>query len=275
MLNESNDNLIYCINNNSLIYSYISNFAFTHNCSYFCLKKYQKMIYDTNECVDNCSDNNFLYEYNNICYNACPNGTIISSNQSHICIDKKNLICTHYYNYEKTKCLLDVPDGYFLNDTNAKTIDKCHENCETCNEKSTINNTNCLSCQISKYLDLGNCVTNCTNGHIENTNICKCSNEKCLQCSLESLTYNLCISCNKEYFPIYDDISYKGSFINCYKEPEGYFLSNYLYYKCYPTCKKCNGFGNETNHNCIECLPNYELIKDSQNNNCYNQSSNL
>ena len=124
---------------------------------------------------------------------------------------------------------------------------------------------------------MGNCVPNCSNGYFENTKICKCSNAKCLNCSLKSLSYDLCISCNieKGYFPKFNDTSNVESFINCYKEPEGYFLSNNAYHECYPTCKKCNNIGSEENHNYIECYPNYVLINDSQRNNCNNQSINI
>ena len=271
ILSQCNTYLIYCINNNSPLKEYLSEFEFTFNCSYFCLKKSHKIIYETNECTFNCYNDN-LFEYNNTCYNKCPNGTIISSDNTHMCIDKSN--CNYFYNYEQTECISDIPKGYFLNDTNHKTIDKCHEDCETCIQKYTLNNTNCLSCKNSKFLDLGNCISNCPNGYNVNSNICKCPNGKCLECSIESLTNDLCISCNTEdeYFPKYNDSSNVNPFINCYKEPEGYFLSNNIYHKCYHTCKKCNGYGNEINHQCTECKINYVFINDSQINNCYNKS---
>ena len=270
ILNECNEKLIFCVNNNSLIY--LSNFTFVYNCTYFCFKKSKKLIYKTNECVDDCFNN--LYEYNNICYDTCPNGTINSSDYPYKCVDENHMICDNYYNYEQTGCISAIPTGFFVNDTALKTIDKCHEDCETCVQKSTVNNTNCLSCPNSKFLEFGNCVSNCTNGNVENTRICKCPNDKCQNCSLESLSYNLCISCNteKEYFPKNDDNSNIISFINCYNKPEGYFLYNNTYHKCYPKCKSCNDFVNETNHHCHECLPNFVLINDSQKSNCYNQT---
>ena len=55
--------------------------------------------------------------------------------------------------------------------------------------------------------------------------------------------------------------------------PEGYFL-NATYEKtidkCYYLCKYCLNYGNEENHNCTDCIPNYKLIADSNNKtNCY------
>ena len=57
----------------------------------------------------------------------------------------------------------------------------------------------------------------------------------------------------------------------CYKEPKGYYLDldDNIYRPCYPTCKKCNELGNETNHKCFECKTNYTLIKDFNLNICY------
>ena len=62
----------------------------------------------------------------------------------------------------------------------------------------------------------------------KNSSICKCPNIKCLICSPESLLNDLCISCNKDknFYPIYNDNSNIYPFINCYNEPEGYFLYN-------------------------------------------------
>ena len=62
MLNQCNDHLIYCINNDELIKSYLSNFTYINNCSYFCFKKSKKMIYKTNECLDNCYNNSYEYK---------------------------------------------------------------------------------------------------------------------------------------------------------------------------------------------------------------------
>ena len=124
-----------------------------------------------------------------------------------------------------------------------KTIDKCHENCKECNGPPKMNNSNCLSCRNTEniYLNLGNCVNNCSNGFFidfDNNKICKCEyNKKCYYCSEESNSLDLCLECNNEegYFEKNDDKYRKGCFVDCYKDPEGYYLSNDIYQKCYNT----------------------------------------
>ena len=198
-----------------------------------------------------------------------------------------NLNCTHYYNYEHTNCLDNIPDGYYLNDSNLKTLDKCHLSCKTCDKKETLNSTNCKSCFDNKYLEFGNCVSQCDKGTFldpnDNTIVrCKCNTlTKCEYCSLESIELDLCITCNKDlgYYQIYNDsnniiINNDESFIDCYKEPDYFYLDNdtFNYIPCYETCKKCYGKGDKNNNNCIECIFNYKFLKDSYVNetNCYN-----
>jgi len=45
--------------------------------------------------------------------------------------------CPYYYNYSQDGCIDNIPDGYYMNDTELRTIDKCHENCKTCKGKET------------------------------------------------------------------------------------------------------------------------------------------
>ena len=186
------------------------------------------------------------------------------------------LICNNYSNYQRTECINVIPHGYYCNDTTFKTINKCHENCETCEEGPNENNNNCLSCKNSKFLDLGNCIDKCINGYftdIDDINKCKCSNNiKCFFCSEESKEYNLCLSCNnqKGYYQKSDDEQRTDSFINCYKNLEGYYLDNNIYKPCYPTCKKCYELGNEENNKCIECINTHEFKNYLENShNCY------
>ena len=74
---------------------------------------------------------------------SCPNTTHISSNNPNLC--EKNLICKKYYNYLQTECIDYIPNGYYLNDTNKKTIDKCNIKCKECSLNSTFYGL-CLSC---------------------------------------------------------------------------------------------------------------------------------
>ena len=219
-------------------------------------------------------------ESNNCC-------SLITINQTNI-----DLNCFHYFNYEKTNCLDCIPDGYFLNDSSLKTLDKCYPFCKTCDKKETENNNNCNSCIDNKYLDLGNCVSECDKGTFIDPNDnsiirCKCNNlTKCEFCTSESINLNLCLTCNKDlgYYPIYNESKYFNIniytnntdelFIDCYKEPDNYFLDNYTssYMPCYKTCKKCYGKGDEQYNNCLECQINYTFLNESKNDtNCYDK----
>ena len=64
----------------------------------------------------------------------------------------------------------------------------------------------------------------------------------------------------------------KNSYINCYNDPEGYYLddNDYLYKLCYNSCKICNINGNDTHHNCIQCSDDYNYESNISNyKNCY------
>ena len=149
-------------------------------------------------------------------------------------------------------------------------------------QKKIINNNNeCIeSCDNStqyKYEYNGKCYENCSNGflydnHGNKTNKCKCELDKCLLCQNVALNKSLCTKCNTNYYPKENDLNNLGEYINCYKQPEGYYLDDNLYKKCYHTCKICNSEGNHIIHNCIECNENYSFsIKNNNNNysNCY------
>ena len=85
-----------------------------------------------------------------------------------------------------------------------------------------------------------------------------------------------CEICGIKFYKKYNDSNNNDSYINCYGEPEGYYLDEdeYLYKPCYSTCKTCNRGGNESEHNCIECKDDYFFEKQISNfNNCYNYTS--
>ena len=286
MFFNTSDELLVCLNQSQTKLILNNNYLKNIYCSNDCSKKSRKLIIDKKICTTNCIIvSGYEYEYNNICYTECPNNTHSSINNEYLCED--NLNCEQlnkYYDYDKISCIDKVLEGYFVNDTVKKTIDKCHIDCKTCDKKYTDTNSNCNSCLNNKYLDLGNCVSNCINGYYLDSSenkICKCSsNIECKECSDESLKLNLCISCNDGYYQKNDDIPNEHSFIKCYKNPEGYYLDNDTYKSCYSTCKNCSVGGDKNNNNCIECKSGYIL---DYNQNCqeicpfyyyYNSSNN-
>ena len=184
------------------------------------------------------------------------------------------------YKFEyESKCYEECPIGTY---NNSNFCEKCHLDCRTCDRKYEINNTNCKSCSSSdKYLYLGNCVTNCSNGFYYDEKdpfikLCKCELNKCFNCSRESLRNNLCLSCNKNFHQKYNDSNNRYSFIDCYQSPKGYYLNSDLFYElCYLSCEECNKSGNDIFHNCVKCKSDYNLeIIFGDYKNCYNNCTN-
>ena len=203
----------------------------------------KKINLENDSCTNDCNLVNYKYEHQFKCYNACPTGTWANNFQ---CED-------------------------------------CHPDCKACDGPAYIINTNCKSClSPDKYLQFGNCVSNCRNGYYIDENdssikICKCELDKCFKCSEESLSMNLCISCNDNYYPKSDElINNNNTYINCYNHVEGYYLDNndLIYKPCYYSCKSCDKKGNEMEHNCLECKNNYNIsmnLNGSSYMNCYNE----
>ncbi len=151
-------------------------------------------------------------------------------------------------------------------------------------QNKIVKNTNqCVeSCEnetIYKFEYNGKCIDNCENGFLQDnnnniTNKCKCQLEQCSLCPQVALNKNLCLECNTGYYEIENDPLNIGEYINCYKEPEGYYLDKNLYKKCYLTCKKCDKEGNYINHNCIECNDDFTIKIETKNYiNCYKNCS--
>ena len=267
-------NVIICIDisKNSII-----NFGSLINhidCNNACFQDNKIIDVYEKKCLVNCSSNNgSKYEYNNMCYSKCPENTHSSSKNEFLCEDNIKINCKNlgkYYNYNQTFCIDEIPEGYFLNDTKKNTIDKCHQDCKTCDKKYNVINSNCNSCLNDKYFYFGNCLSNCTNGFYTDSSgkkICKCiSNNKCKECLNDNLELEMCISCNSGYYQKIDEIQSDNSLIKCYKDPEGYYLDNDIYKPCYPSCKKCSELGDINDHKCIECISDYRI---KEKNNCY------
>ena len=99
--------------------------------------------------------------------------------------------------------------------------------------------------------------------------IYKCFN-KCRACTNESISNNLCTSCNNNngYYQKYIDDLYNIEFFDCYNEtPEAHYLDNIskIYMPCYYKCKNCEQNGTDNNNMCTECYSNFTL----NGSNCY------
>ena len=132
--------------------------------------KQKKIIKDTNECINNCADNNdYKYEYNGKCYSNCPNEYFYYDDNNIKCkcelekcltyptVASNKQLCTkcndNYYPMENDplnigeyfNCYNEKPIGYYL-DINDKIYKKCYDTCETCDVKGDNEFHNCLKC---------------------------------------------------------------------------------------------------------------------------------
>ena len=192
-------------------------------------------------------------------------------------IPKNLVICLSQENGEKFKELMNI-----TNNENCYTI-YCGDDWIK-HQKKLINGTNtCInSCNNSINYEFefnGKCYNSCEYGFYydkENSQQkkCKCNLEKCLLCSNVDSVKDLCLSCNDLYYPIENDPTNILTYINCYKEPEGYYLDIDIYKECYYTCKTCKIRGNDINHKCIKCKNNCTFeLEDNDSLNCYENCS--
>jgi len=79
--------ILYCSNKNNKLTNFLNSKSNNNNnCTHFCyLDPNHKIIEKTKECVDNCINSDYKYEYNNLCYNTCPNNTKSYSENEHLC----------------------------------------------------------------------------------------------------------------------------------------------------------------------------------------------
>jgi len=241
-------------------------YYFNESNEYFCTEtnkcpeKYNKLITEKMKCIDNCSnDDIYKYEYNNTCYESCPNGTHISNISNELC--EENLYC---YN---TVCFKNIPEGYYLIDSILKTIGKCDDKCQNCNLESAQNNL-CLSCNINNsYYPILN------NDSINDTFI-NCYNQSIKGYILDNLFYKPCYNICKNCIGIKDENDNKclDCKLNCYKECNYYyyFNENNEYY-CTET-NKCPEKYNKLiaeKMKCIDNCSNDDIYKYEYNGICY------
>jgi hypothetical protein len=261
MFGNYNSQLVYCINETKIKNTILSQLPSGGNqCSNICFSNSNlKFIIDKNTCIDNCSkDNVYRYEYENLCYSSCPNGTHNSFDIDYLC--EKDLECDNYYNYNHTECLDYILEGYYLNKSHYKTIYKCDIKCQNCSHESTQKNQ-CLSCNNnfeyypklndeSNYQNFVNCYFNLSEGYYLENKIYKSCFETCKKCTeLGDINNHKCTECY---------LNYTLNETNCYE------ICQYYYY-----------FDSSNQYHCTEkdeCPENYKLIIDKKR--CINKCSN-
>ena len=88
IMEKINSKIIICFYNSQFqtdISTYLT--GMNNNCSDLCFNNTKKIIFNEKKCTFNCP-NNSSYEYNNICYEKCPDGTIPLNNSK--CIKYPN-----------------------------------------------------------------------------------------------------------------------------------------------------------------------------------------
>ena len=159
-------NLKICINDSRTVSNLSSIYNCNFNCSDLCFKKNIKIDLKTNECIENCNESDYKYEYNNLCHEKCPNYTYTKEND-YLCYDKK-------------------PEGYYLDLIDLK-YKKCYNTCNNCYGYGNETNHNCIECKSNLLFlndPLSNFPYNCYN--------------KCPKDNSISDKYN-CIFCTEEY----------------------------------------------------------------------------
>ena len=234
ILQGTNANITLCYNASKMPAHFLEQVhSYENSCQKLCIMNSKKYILDKEMCVDNCyNEKEYKYEYDNICFKKCPIRTLLKNDSTYLCE-----YCPYYFNYEQTKCINIIPEGYYVNDTSIKTIDKCPIKCHTCSFESIINNNNlCISCNINnsyypKYNDSLNINSfyecyrrdDIEPGYyldIEENNYKLCYS-KCKSCNIGGDdTNNNCIECN-------DDDNYILENGNCrIKEINSTIISN-------------------------------------------------
>ena len=193
------------------------------NCSHICFNKNRKLDIIHNSCIDLCIKNKILYEYNNICYNKCPKGTLVNKGRCEDINCGKN-------NYNSTECLNKIPEGYYY-DSNHELFKKCYYTCKTCNGKGRKAYHNCLEC-LPKLIFLNDSMypTNC---------------------------YKKC-----DYYFYIDDANYYHCTKN-YECPERYNKLIFNKKKCIDKCKNDNIYQYEFENRCFLSCPNGTFYKET------------
>jgi len=166
------------------------------------------------------------------------------------------------------KCYTIIEDYCEINwkSVQKKIIKKTGECIDNCNNNNQY-----------KFEYDNKCYKNCPTGtKNDQNNKCKCLDE-CLECLDEENYNNLCIECNKGYYPKENGPLYNGKFFECFNNPQGYYLdlANYIYRECYPTCQTCEKGGTASNPNCIICKPNSDCLIDGNDINPNSETKNI
>ena len=124
-----------------------------------CLSQLNKIIEQKKKCIDECKkDNEYKYEYNNICLKECPLNTKTYENEK-LCLDEcypeqfeYNNSCynncppgTYRLFNNRNICIETIPENYYL-DNNDDIYKECYYKCKKCSKGGNDNFNNCDEC---------------------------------------------------------------------------------------------------------------------------------
>jgi len=144
-----------------------------------CKKDYYK-TYETNNCYYSISSGYYFDKNKKLfmpCYKDCLSCDDSGTEKKMNCLScdddkfdyyKKStncLDCPKYVDYSQSKCINEIPEGYYVDNEYLGTIEKCHDLCKTCEKKSIVENgqlyMNCKTCKYNnntlKIKIAGNC----------------------------------------------------------------------------------------------------------------------
>ena len=229
------------------------------------------LVAEREKCTKDCTkESPFLYQYEGDCLDACPE-KYHAPNADKICV--LALHCDTYYNYEYTACVDEIPEGFYCNNTEAKTIDKCNSKCKTCSLES-VSKGLCNSCNndIGYYYmedddqntdDQKNCINSFPINYFLEVNVYKKCYKSCKSCdALGDVNEHLCKDCPDDYT--------KNGTSNCYKICDyHYYFDSYNEYFCTESeeCPEGRSKLIVDKNECVEaCIGDYRFEFDNK---CY------
>jgi hypothetical protein len=240
------------------------------------------LVENTNNCktIEEMEGTNYYLDENKKrflkCYDdclTCFGGGDINDMKCKSCVNNKYLI-------EPGDCIEDITNYYYSEED--KIYKKCYHTCYSCNKGGDKNNNNCQKCNENYHLiynEEGKCISpdeKPTNTYFDNeSNTYKKCYESCSTCEKAGdNSNNNCKECLKDnnnnfiYHFIYNE---EGKCINSDEKPSNTYLDDQsnTYKLCYERCSTCDKEGDNSNHNCNECL------KNEKNNYIYHFFSNI
>ncbi|ELP84797.1 protein serine/threonine kinase, putative [Entamoeba invadens IP1] len=175
---------------------------------------------------------------------SCASGLYLNDS-THQCIDcDSNCIDTSTHCTSPSGCT-QCKDGFYINNKRCAT---CDNTCYTCNGNSS---SNCLSCNLGRYLKYNNNCEICDINCLDNPNNCDVI-KGCTKCAVGYfVNAKTCKSCDSQCRTCYGDLSY-----NCLSCKTGTYLDNYQCLSCDSKCVDSSTHC-DTSTGCSKCVDGY------------------